>query len=1156
MLLVKYGLYDHTALVIGGIKVLFKIQKKVLGIKYAIDICKFENGIFVVKGWMFSEKCKINNIQVLIKVDGKDYPINITKDLNRSDVYKELRIEQAKKSGFFGKVRIENISVFSAFLVIGVNDKSYQLELAKYETGEEVVKGHEPKVVGISVGNKEIDIVELMYETTNIAWNFPEKYYEERIDIILPIYNGYDFFEKLFESIPQTKMKYRLIIINDHSPDERVAPYLQEYADNNENVVLVENETNLGFVRSVNKGLEISKGHVVILNSDVEVPEMWLERMVFPMIEDEKVASTTPYTNCGTIVSFPKIGEDNELFMGLSLKDIDDEFKKIKPKYLPMPTGVGFCMGMSKKAISDVGYLDVESFGMGYGEENDWCQRALQKGYKNVHVENLFVFHNHGGSFLSEDKKRYLQEHSVILEKKHPDYKRQVERFFAIDDNKDIRRIVKYLLLRKCETKATIVAFDHDLGGGATSYLVKKRHDLIEKGYAFYVVKYNYVQNYYQILFQLGTDKIHFFVKSQKKLFEALEFLGPEEIWINELVTYPDLYSVFDELKKYVQGKNVKLKMLLHDYFAVCPTINLLDVREKYCGVPECDSKCEECFRNVHPDYEKEYSSIKEWRIKWKEFLDVCQSIIVFSEDSKRILQKAYGQLENIEVIPHQIGYMPQIEKKYKLTNTFNVGLLGVLTKHKGAEIVKELLAEVEKRNLNIRVILIGTCTEKIDSPFFSETGKYSSDSIPKLTLKHDIDVFLIPSIWPETFSYTTEEIIKMGMPVMCFDIGAPAERVFKYDKGTVLPEMSGEAVVNALLEKKMIEDSKKLKCRSDQILFISGEDSFASRYRVEHLREQLLFKGIASKRITVAQMNKCGLADYNSVVLYRVADEARTKKLVKRAHKSGKTVYYDMDDYIFEYEKIKGLSFLQGKDYREFEAYSKNIRKTMDLCDGYIVSTHTMKKAVNINFQNKPIYINRNVASMSMLNCSLRTEKPVKNEKVYLGYFSGTKTHNKDFESIKETLLEIMQENQNVCLLIGGQIELSEEFNLVKGQIERFDMIIWRKLPRLIAKADINLMPLENTFFHACKSENKWMEAALVHVPTVASWNEELDRVINSGVDGYLCKTSQEWKETLQSLIGDEALRKRIAENAYDKVMKNYTTFRVEQDVVDALVQ
>src|SRR5699024_845378 len=133
-----------------------------------------------------------------------------------------------------------------------------------------------------------------------------------------------------------------------------------------------------------------------------------------------------------------------------------------------------------------------------------------------------------------------------------------------------------------------------------------------------------------------------------------LEFLNVDEIWINELVTYPDLFSVLEKLEKFVREKNVKLKMLLHDYFAVCPTINLLNVDEKYCGVPDECSQCAECFRNVHPAYEKDYGSMEIWREKWKNFLKSCSSIVVFSNDSKKILQKVYGELPNIEVVPHQ----------------------------------------------------------------------------------------------------------------------------------------------------------------------------------------------------------------------------------------------------------------------------------------------------------------------------------------------------------------------------------------------------------------------------------------------------------------------------------------------------------------------
>ena len=61
---------------------------------------------------------------------------------------------------------------------------------------------------------------------------------------------------------------------------------------------------------------------------------------------------------------------------------------------------------------------------------------------------------------------------------------------------------------------------------------------------------------------------------------------------------------------------------------------------------------------------------------------------------------------------------------------------------------------------------LIGTSDEEIDSPVFSQTGRYTREEIPKLSLEQDIDMFLIPSVWPETFSYTTSEVISMGYPL------------------------------------------------------------------------------------------------------------------------------------------------------------------------------------------------------------------------------------------------------------------------------------------------------------------------------------------------------------------------------------------------------
>ena len=87
----------------------------------------------------------------------------------------------------------------------------------------------------------------------------PDEYKSELIDVIVPVYNGYQYFDALFSSIEKTEMKYRLIILNDCSPDERVLPYLKEYAGKHSEVILVENETNLGFVKNVNSNSSSSK---------------------------------------------------------------------------------------------------------------------------------------------------------------------------------------------------------------------------------------------------------------------------------------------------------------------------------------------------------------------------------------------------------------------------------------------------------------------------------------------------------------------------------------------------------------------------------------------------------------------------------------------------------------------------------------------------------------------------------------------------------------------------------------------------------------------------------------------------------------------------------------------------------------------------------
>lgn len=241
---------------------------------------------------------------------------------------------------------------------------------------------------------------------------------ENKVDIIIPIYNGYDYLTNLFDGIKSnTDLNYRLIVINDKSSDLRVLPLLNNYQEIfGSKMLLVNNEENLGFVKTINKGLSLAKENVIILNSDVIVPKNWTSRLLEPIIKNDKVASVTPFSNAATIFSLPQNNFDNDFN-----EDLEQVNNKIQNINLPagslkFPTGVGFCMAMNKKTIKEIGGLD-EIFEKGYAEENDWCQRAIKRGYINTIAPNLFVWHKHGGSFNNKEKQDLLKSHLKILKK-------------------------------------------------------------------------------------------------------------------------------------------------------------------------------------------------------------------------------------------------------------------------------------------------------------------------------------------------------------------------------------------------------------------------------------------------------------------------------------------------------------------------------------------------------------------------------------------------------------------------------------------------------------------------------------------------------------------------------------------------------------------
>jgi len=313
----------------------------------------------------------------------------------------------------------------------------------------------------VSIEKKEKGILDKIIELNNDRNKILEKAKIikedsiEEIDIILPVFNGLDYLKNCIDSVLRnTDVKSNLFIIDDCSTDPNVKDYLDNLKSDNSNInlIILYNEGNLGFPKTVNKIMRASNNHCVLLNSDVIVPSGWLSRLYNPLKLDPYIASITPYSNNATIFSFPISNKSNALPKGYSVDEVDKIFHNLdNKKPVEVPTGVGFCMMLNRNVLNDIGYLDENSFGRGYGEENDWCMRAIKKGYKNVHVQNLFVYHKGEVSF-NEDSIKLKENNLRKLYKMHPEYVNRVRKYILKDPARKNREIVKRMIKKDNES--------------------------------------------------------------------------------------------------------------------------------------------------------------------------------------------------------------------------------------------------------------------------------------------------------------------------------------------------------------------------------------------------------------------------------------------------------------------------------------------------------------------------------------------------------------------------------------------------------------------------------------------------------------------------------------------------------------------------------
>lgn len=284
------------------------------------------------------------------------------------------------------------------------------------------------------------------------------------VDIIIPIYKGFVQTKRCLESVRANSqcVPFELVLIDDCSPEIELQNYLATYTGRPD-VTLLRNEQNLGFVASVNRGMGLHPDRdVVLLNSDTEVVNDWLDRLRQCAYSQPDIATVTPFSNNATICSYPFEGWNGGLPGMLDLVALDALFARANTGLAAaLPTAVGFCMFIRRACLQDIGDFDVERFGRGYGEENDFSLRAAKAGWRNVLAADVFVFHEGGVSFGAQTLELREQATAALLEL-HPDYLERVRAWCADEPLAPFRRAIDLLRVAVGPEEAGQVLAEHD----------------------------------------------------------------------------------------------------------------------------------------------------------------------------------------------------------------------------------------------------------------------------------------------------------------------------------------------------------------------------------------------------------------------------------------------------------------------------------------------------------------------------------------------------------------------------------------------------------------------------------------------------------------------------------------------------------------------
>jgi len=650
----------------------------------------------------------------------------------------------------------------------------------------------------------------------------------EAVDVIVPIYGAAADLERCLTSVAaRTDLaRHGLILVIDGPQDDAVETIVRRFATVASQIL--RNDARCGFVASVNRGMRASSRDVVLLNSDTIVTARWLDKLIDASISSGDIGTVTPLSNNATLCSVPRPFEGNLIPAGFDPESFAALVERVSARAYPrLPTGVGVCLFIRRALLDDIGCFDDERFGLGYGEENDFCMRALARGWLHIADDATFIAHAGHRSFGASSGTRQRTA-ARTLARRHPDYMPAIAAFMKKKPLASVHERIDRALRARTPVTARrgprkVVHLVHgwpprqQAGTELYAYWLVQRQlqwrevsvftrmadveraqgdsvELADDGARVRLVTNNFVQRnpVARNALRDGTFERAFarFLAEEK----------PELIHIHHLAGHA--FSLASAAKRF----GVPIVQQIQDWWPLCGRVNLFDFEWQRCSGPGI-AKCAQCapMTRIAPAPLWNRALHRMRRQAARRALSAADAFVMGSQVIHDDYERAGLFPAGIPafVLPYGVETTAR-EARKPARRPLRFGIVGSIIPHKGIHIAAEAF-----RGIDPSLATLHVWGDTSASPAYVETlralggdltfeGTFAEDA--KEAIFDSIDVLLVPSVGLESFGLAAREAMARGVPVVASADGALLEMFEPGLCGELFPPRDADALQSIIV--------------------------------------------------------------------------------------------------------------------------------------------------------------------------------------------------------------------------------------------------------------------------------------------------------------------------------------------------------------------